>query len=169
MASVVEQLLGLSDQQVLVVLDAVTGEIATGDTPEGSQQEEALTALLNMEHLQVDVGALAQADQAVAAAAARQVIALLAEVAEVAPSITAWLEDPPTQEAAAVPLLLAAPVVLTGCVILLQVAGHTSFHRDPDGRWSVNYDPSRKTPFDTTVRELVKVLAKIMTSMKPPS
>ncbi len=169
MSSTAERLRGLSDQQVLMILDGLTGEVATGDTPEGAQQQDALAALLDTEHLQVDIGALGQVDQVGAAAAARQLVALLAEVPELTPSVDAWLDDPPTQEAAAVPLLIAAPVVLTGCLILLQVAGHTTFHRNTDGRWSVSYDPSRRTPFDGTVREMVHVLAKIMTSMTPGS
>jgi hypothetical protein len=154
---------------VLAVLDAVVGEIATSDTPEGAEQTEALGALLSMEHIQLNVGALTDASQAAAAAAARELIALLAGVPEIEPSVNEWLADPPSQEAAAIPLILAAPVVLTGCVVLLQLVGHTSFRRDGNGKWSVSYDPGRRTPFDGTLGELVGALAKIMQGMTPPS
>jgi len=35
-------------------------------------------------------------------------------------------------------------MVLTGCIVLLQVAGHLSFAVGSDGKWSVQYDRPRK-------------------------
>jgi hypothetical protein len=166
--TVENRLAELSDQQVLAILDALTGELASGDTPEGAEEQaNALGVLLEAENQAVDVKAAVQADQAKAAAAARELIGILAEIPEVEGSVGAWLKEPPSQEAAAIPLLLAAPIVLTGCLVLLQVAGHTRFQRTAEGKWTVDYDPARRTPFDKTVRQMVGTLAKLMSSMIP--
>jgi hypothetical protein len=168
MEDVASRLAALSDQQVLTILEAVSGELATGDTPEGTQQQgEALATVLAAEDQEVDLTAAARAGEASAAAAARELLELLAQVPESAPAVEGWLDDPPVQEAAAIPLLLSVPVVFTGCLILLQMAGHTSFARDSTGKWSVSYDPAKRTPFDGTVKEMVGVLAKLMTAMLP--
>jgi hypothetical protein len=168
MNTVAGRLEQLSDQQVLTILEGVSGELATSATPEGSRQlGAALATVLEAEHQPADLDAAAGADQAQAAAAARELLALLAQVPEAGPAVDQWIEEPPDQEAAAVPLVLGVPVVLTGCVILLQLAGHTSFSRGTDGKWSVSYDPTKRTPFDSTVREMVGVLSRIVNTLLP--
>ena len=159
------QIARLSDQQAIAVVNALAGEFAEDETPEGrEEQSAALAELLAREGVVVDVSGAADSDPA-QAAAARELLALMGEAPEIEPLLQDWLESPPTQEQAALPLILAAPIVLTGCIVLLQVAGHTRFKRSRDGRWEVEYDPSKRTPFYCTTRELVGTLAGLMGKM----
>ena len=158
----------LTDQQALSIVNSLAGELAGDDTPEGrDEQAQALEEVLHNEGWEVDVAGAADADPAAAGAAARQLLSLAAEVPELRPSLEEWLEDPPTQEAAALPLVLAAPIVLSGCLLVLQVVGHTRFRRGADGRWEVDYDPTTRTPFDKTLREFVGTLAKVVGGLAP--
>ncbi|MEU4193318.1 hypothetical protein AB0E69_15585 [Kribbella sp. NPDC026611] len=156
----------LDDRQVLAVLDAVLGEVAADDTPEGeSDQVLALDALMADDGQGPGLQALDEVDPVAAAAAARDLLRMFADAPETADVVREWLAERPEQEAAAVPLILAAPLVLTGCVVLLQIVGHTTFSRDSSGQWSVSYDPAKRTPFDGTVKEMVGTLSKLMRTM----
>ncbi|HYG11986.1 MAG TPA: hypothetical protein VD835_18710 [Pyrinomonadaceae bacterium] len=168
MKTLEEKIATLTDQQALSIVDSLAGELATDETPEGKEdQVQALQEILSREGQAVDVERAAEADPAAAAASARQLLTMMAQVPEIKPSLEEWLEHPPTQEAAAVPLLLAAPVVLTGCISLLYVVGHVRFTRDSDGSTKVEYDPTQTTPLDNTMKEIVATLAGLMRSMIP--
>jgi hypothetical protein len=159
---------GLTDRQALSILDSLAGEFSTDETPEGQQeQSQALQTLLQKEHESVDLDRLSEAEIATAAASARQLLLLMSEIPDIQPSLEQWLENPPQQEAAAVPLILAAPIVLTGCIVLLQVAGHAYFKRNADGTWEVGYDPAKEGPLDRSMKDIVKTLADLMRSMLP--
>jgi hypothetical protein len=156
----------LDDQQSLIVLDCLSSEVAQPSMPQGPQEQAAaLKALFGEFGINADVLGVTGASNARSAPAAREVLDLFARSGRVDDLIAESLADPPTQEAAALPLLLAAPVVLTGCVALLQLVGHVSFKRDTDGAWSFGYDPSQRTPFDATLKEMVGILAKIVGSL----
>ncbi len=158
-----EKIAGLTDQQALSIVDSLAGEFADADTPERKEdQAQALQALFSQQGEPLDVSAIAQADTATAAQAARQLLLVMAEVPELQPSLDEWLAAPPTQEAAPIPLLLAAPVVLTGCIVVLQVVGHTTFKRHPDGKWEFKYDPAQQVPLDKTMKDIVQALVKVM-------
>ena len=168
MTTLEEKIAALTDQQALSIVDSLAGELATDETPEGKEdQVQALQTILSREGQTVDVERVAEADPAAAAASARQLLTLMGQVPEIKPSLEEWLEHPPTQEAAAIPLLLAAPVVLTGCISLLYVVGHISFKHDSDGNMKVEYDPTQTTPLDATMKEIVTTLAGLMRSMIP--
>lgn len=161
--SVQQKVALLTDQQALSIVGSLAGEFAEADTPEGYEaQMQALKALFEKEGQAPDLESAAGSKTPAAANAARQLLLLIAELPEAGSSLEQWLDDPPVQEAAAIPLVLAAPVVLTGCVALLQVAGHVRFTLNSSGSWEVDYDPSRKTPLDTTLKELVGKLADLM-------
>lgn len=158
----------LTDQQALSILDSLAGELASDDTPEGSSaQQEALGALFGQESENVELDRAVDADPVAAAAAARSLLRMYLDVPEIRPSLDEWLDNPPTQEAAAIPLILAAPVVLAGCIALLNVAGHVKFKRYRDGTWSVSYDPSKRTPFDATLKETISTMAGLMKALIP--
>lgn len=162
MPTLLEKINQLTDQQALSIVDSLAGEFATEDTPETkTDQAIALQSLMVTEGYQVDLTSIAT-DLDNAANVARQLLALMSEVPEVKPSLEEWLDNPPTQEAAAIPLILAAPVVLTGCIALLNVVGHVHYVRHRDGTWEIKYDPSKKTPLDNTMKETIKTLAKLM-------
>ncbi len=93
---------------------------------------------------------------------------MMAQVSEVQTSLDEWLDHPPTQEAAdAIPLLLAAPVVYSGCIAFLYVVGHIHFKHHPDGAWEFAYDPAQQTPLDKTMPAIVQKLADLIRSMTP--
>jgi hypothetical protein len=165
MATREEKVANLTDQQALSIVDSLAGEFADAETPEGkTEQASALDALFAKQGESVDVSEAAEADPAEAAAAARQLLVMMARVPQMQPSLDEWLDHPPTQEAAAVPLVLAAPVVLAGCIALLYVVGHVRFKRDASG-WEVEYDPSKETPMDESMKDIVGTLAGVMSSM----
>lgn len=168
MTTLEEKIAALTDQQALSIVDSLAGELATDETPEGREDQiQALQEILSREGQAVDVEQAAKADPAAAAASARQLLTLMAQMPEIQPSLEEWLDHPPTQEAAAFPLLLAAPVVLTGCISLLYVVGHIRFKRNSDGSTSLEYDPTQTTPLDKTMSEIVSTLAGLMRPMIP--
>jgi len=158
-----EKIAQLTDQQTLSIVDSLAGEFADADTPERKEdQAQALQALLSQQGEPLDVSGIAEADAATAAQVARQLLQTMAEVPEIQPSLDEWLDSPPTQEAAAIPLLLAAPIVLTGCIVVLQVVGHVTFKRHTDGKWEFAYDPTKEVPLDKTMKDIVKALVTVM-------
>jgi hypothetical protein len=143
----------LDDQQSLIVLDCLSSEVAQPSMPQGPQEQAAaLKALFGEFGINADVLGVTGASNARSAPAAREVLDLFARSGRVDDLIAESLADPPTQEAAALPLLL-------------QLVGHVSFKRDTDGAWSFGYDPSQRTPFDATLKEMVGILAKIVGSL----
>jgi hypothetical protein len=169
MATREEKIAQLTDQQALSIVDSLAGEFSDAGTPETrAEQVAALQTLLEQEGEQVDVSQVAEAaDPAAAAAAARQILTLMAQSPELQPSLDEWLDNPPSQEAAAIPLILAAPVVLAGCIALLHVVGHTRFKRHPYGKWEVEYDSTQETPMDKHMKNIVKSLVGVMNFLKP--
>jgi hypothetical protein len=166
-----EKIQTLSNQQALSILDSLAGEFSASGLPETkAEQAQALQSLFLQAGHDLDLAPIAAeyaADEAQAAEAARRLLGLLAQVPEVQPSLAEWLDTPPTQEAAAVPLILAAPVVLTGCIALLNVVGHVRFVRHKDGTWEIEYNPAKKTPLDSTMKDTIRTLANVMTIFKP--
>jgi hypothetical protein len=153
----------LTDEQVMAILEAVTGELAGDDLPEGAdEQAEALASALAEAGQEFPVHEAAGAGVTDSARAARELLVLLAASPDAAAVVAEWVDEPPRQEAAALPLVLAAPLVLTGCVVLLQLVGHTSFRYEAGKGWTVEYDPSKRTPFDSTLHKMVGVLSKMM-------
>lgn len=163
-----EQIARLDDQQALSIVDSLAGEFAPDDMPEGrDEQASALSALLEGESPSVNTRALLDADAPAAAQAARELLKVMAEAPEMGASLKNWLDDPPVQETAMIPLLLAAPVVLTGCVTLLTIVGNTRIHRGPDGKWEMKYDPSKQTPMNKSIVAIAKILAGSMHGGEP--
>src|SRR5262245_14989351 len=148
----------LSDQQALSIVDSVAGEFAPDGMPEGrDEQASALAALLRSASPEIDTKAASQADTAAAAQAARELLKAMAEVPEMRVSVEGWLDSPPVQETAPIPLLLAAPVVLTGCIVVLALTGGTKIHRSPDGKWDIEIDPTKETPMNKNMVKIVKL------------
>jgi hypothetical protein len=155
-----ERIAKLDDQQALSIVDSLAGEFARDDMPEGrSEQASALTTLLRSQAQPVDPLAVLQADGQRAAEAARELLKMMAEVPEMRASVVTWLDHPPVQETAAIPLVLAAPIVLTACIALLTVVGNISFRRSKDGKWEVTYDPSKASPMNKSMVAIARILA----------
>lgn len=169
MATREEKIAQLTDQQALSIVDSLAGELSDASTPETREEQvAALQTLLQQEGQQVDVAQVAEAeDPAAAGAAARQILILMSQSPELQPSLDEWLDNPPTQEAAAIPLILAAPVVLAGCIALLHVVGHARFKRHRDGSWEVEYDSTKDTSMDKHMKGIVKSLVGVMNFLKP--
>jgi hypothetical protein len=166
MATIEERVSTLTDQQALSIVDFLAGEFASSDMPEGTKaQAQALGALLSREGHDLDLSRVAQSSTTPAATAARQVLLMMAQVPQMKASVDQWLDNPPVQETAAVPLLLAAPVVFTGCIALLQVVGHVKFKLDSKKQWGFHYDPGQPTIFDQTLKDMVRTLARLMRVM----
>ena len=142
-----ERIAKLDDQQALSIVDSVAGEFAGDDMPEGrTEQANLLSSVLEVHSQKVDTQTVLQADTAAAGKAARELLTVMAGVPEMRRSVEGWLDHPPVQETAVIPLLLALPVVLTGCIALLTVVGNTTIQRDEKGKWRLKYDPSQETP-----------------------
>jgi len=168
MATRAEKIAGLTNQQALSILSSLAAETADLESPEGTtEQARALGAVLSSQGEAVDLEAAEEADPAAAAASARELLLLLAESPEVQPSLDEWLENPPRQEQAAVPLILAAPVVFSGCIAALYAVGHVRFRRNEDGTWKIDYRPEVETPMDRTMKDLASVIARLMSSLIP--
>jgi hypothetical protein len=150
----------LTDQEILGVLDVVVGELADDATPEGtSDQVAALGAALG--DRSPGVGDVADASADRLGAAARRLVTLLRETPEAGPLVAREIADPPRPENASAELLVSAPLVLTGCLVILQLVGHSHFTRNSDGEWSYSFDPSKKGPLDDALTEIAKVLAEL--------
>jgi len=155
-----EKIAKLDDQQALSIVDSLAGEFAPDDMPEGrNDQADALASVLESNAQPVDTRAALQANSQAAAQAARELLQVMAEVPEMKESVENWLDHPPVQETAVIPLLLAAPVVLTGCIALLTVVGNTTINRSPSGKWAIRYDPSKKSPMNQNIVAIAKILA----------
>lgn len=160
----------LTDQQALSILSSLNGELVTSDAPDDSAgQAQLLESMLGAEGTPVTLAGAADSDPAAAGAAARELLLLMAGIDEFRPSLEEWLRDPPSQEQAALPLLLLAPIVFTGCIVLLQVVGHTRFHRSPDGKWEWAYEPARKAPIDDVIKDMGKSLSRVTGAAQPPT
>lgn len=168
MSTRADQIAALTDQQALSILSSLAAESADMDTPEGAEeQKQALSAVLTNYGEQADLDAAGGATQETAGAAARKLLVLLSESPDIQPSLDDWLENPPVQEQAAIPLILAAPVVFTGCVTALYVVGHVKFERNPDGTWGFAYRPDVATPMDKNMKDLAATIARLMGALTP--
>jgi hypothetical protein len=156
----------LTDQQALSIVDSLAGEFASDDTPEGKElqelQTEGLQALVVQAGQDLDVSQAARADVKTAAIAARRLLSIMAQIPEMHSSLDEWLDHPPTQETAAIPLVLAAPVILTGCIVVLQVAGHVKIKRGRNGKWEIEIDPSTETALDKIMKDIITTLASLI-------
>lgn len=164
-----EKIARLTNQQVLSVVDSLAGEFAASDAPERQEdQVQALQTLFQQYEGAVEVSWItAESDEGVAADAARQLLGMMARVPEVQASLDEWLDRPPTQETAAIPLILAAPIVITGCITFLYVVGHVHFERRRDGTWTFAYDPTKKSPMDENMKGIIQNLTDIMRLFNP--
>ena len=169
MATREEKIAQLTDQQALSVVDSLAGLVSDAATPETREEQvAALQTLLQQEGQKVDVAQVAVAEDPLAAgAAARQILILMSQSPELRPSLDEWLDNPPTQEAAAIPLVLAAPIVLAGCIALLHVVDHARFKRHRDGSWEVEYDSTKATSMDKHMKGVVNSLVGVMNFFKP--
>ena len=155
-----EKIATLTDQQALSIVDSLAGEFVADDIPQGgNEQAEALASILEAESQPTDSNALLQADATATAQSARELLKAMADAPEMRESLDYWLDHPPVQETAAIPLLLAVPVVLTGCIALLTVVGNTHIHRNENGKWVIDYDPTGNTPMNKNIVKILKVLA----------
>ena len=164
------RLAALTDQQVLTILRSLVGEFADDSTPERrDEQLEALQSALDSAGEPVSIAGAqgAAPPDAASVAAARELLALLAQVPEVRPSLEDWLADPPAQETAAVPLIVVAPLVFTGCIVLLQVAAQTRVHRTPDGKWEIDLDPTKDTALGRSMKDLVSTIGRLVGAFVP--
>lgn len=152
-----ERIAALSDQQALAIIDAIAGENAEQDTPAGErEQAQALHAAFVAIGEPIDPSRAGEADSTAAGRAARELLRMMAGFPELRTTVDEWLDNPPRQEAAAVPLILAAPAVFAGCIALLYAVGHSSFRRDASGKWQFEYESTAETPMDRTLKEAVK-------------
>jgi hypothetical protein len=150
----------LTDQEVFGILDVVVGELADDSTPEGmSDQLAALAAALDGGVPSADE--IAGADAERMAVAARKLAGLLEEAPEATALVGREAADPPRPENASAELLVAAPLVVTACLVLLQLAGHTHFTRSSSGDWSFSYDPSKKAAIDDVLKDIARILADL--------
>ncbi len=157
-----EQIAQLTDQQALSIVASLSGELGADAGPE-TEEEQARV----LETALRDKGWSAAIDLEAASPegsgeAARELLRLLSDVPEVRDRVAARVAAPPAQEALAVPMILAAPVVLTGCILLLQVAAHVHFERSSDGTWKVQYDPARRAPLDDVLDKVAERLTGVM-------
>jgi hypothetical protein len=163
-----DQIAALTDQQALSILNSLAAETADMDTPEGAEeQKQALSAALAQYGESANLDAASAAGPEAAGAAARKLLILLSESPDIQPSLDDWLENPPVQEQAAIPLILAAPVVFSGCVAALYAVGHVKFERTPDGKWGLGYHPEVETPMDKNMKDLISTLARLMGALIP--
>jgi hypothetical protein len=163
MLTISKQIDALTDLQVLTIIDSLAGEFSASDTPESrNEQEQVLSELMAAQDL--DPSLIQSVNQAggQVGIAARELLQQLAEDEQILSALEKWLKEPPIQESAAIPLVLAAPVIFTGCILLLQVSGHVRLKRYPNGTWEIEYDPAKKAPMDRTIKDLATIIAGII-------
>jgi hypothetical protein len=155
-----EKIAKLDDQQALSIVDSLAGEFAGEGLPEGrNDQASALTSVLASAAQPVDAQAILAAETHAAAKAARELLQLMAEAPQTRAAVEGWLDQPPGQEMAPIPLLLAAPVVLTGCIAFLTLVGSLRFHRSRDGKWEIDVNPSTASPLNRNIEAIARILA----------
>ncbi len=163
MKTLEERINQLEDQQVLSIVASLSGEFSTDETPEGKEaQISVLQSVLSQCGQELDFNVLAEMDTPVAAGFAKELLLLMSQSPEIRQSLEAWLDQPPVQEEAALPLILTAPIVFTGCLTFLYVVGHIKFVRRADGKYEFIYDSAKTTPIDSTYKDIVKSLANLM-------
>jgi hypothetical protein len=161
----------LTDREALAVFRELIEATTGTDQPTRKEEEaEALHVALGSQGEAFDLSRLAQSAESVPASTARSLLLVMAAApAQVPPGqrnigreLDELLDNPPTAAPGAIPLILAAPMVLTGCILALQAAAHVRFKRDGSGRWEVSYDPTIKGPLDNIMKDVVKTLAGVM-------
>lgn len=168
MALINDKIARLSDRDALRIIDSLVGEFADEGMPETRQDQTlALAAVFRREGADLDLSQTDRAATPVAGAAARQLLTVMAQVPELAPTLEDLVEHPPTQEALALPLVLTAPIVLSGCILVLQVAGHTQFVRNPDGTWGLRYDSGMETSLGKSLGDIITMLKDVVTIFRP--
>lgn len=159
-----EKISQLTEQQALCIVASLSGEFATDETPERKEvQVQVLEELFTQEGQEVNVRKIEVMDTVSAANMAKRLLLLLGQSPRVRPSLDEWLDHPPVRETADVSLVLAAPVILTGCFTLLYVVGHIRFKRDLDGRWQLDYNQTT-SPIDKYFKDIVHALANLIHS-----
>jgi hypothetical protein len=165
---VYESIDALTNNQALKILDEV-GRRFLQDVNE-TEEQDALSAFFNQSGQPVQVVDESAAGLPGRGEAAREILKLLVQIPNTKAIVLEKLDTAQEPGAlGAIPLILAAPVVFTGCLVVLQIAGHVKFSRTQEGKWSVEYDPSKPTPFDKPVAEMAKAFANIIKKLSPGS
>src|SRR4051812_17216222 len=110
----------LSDQEVVGLLDVVVSEFAAESTPEGEAEQIAALASV-LPGGAPTLAELDRADDAALTAAARRLVVLLHEADETRAAVDREAADPPHPENAAAQHRIAMALVLTACIVVLQV------------------------------------------------
>jgi hypothetical protein len=135
-----EQILDLTPRQALAVMQYMTASLAERRVDEHDfdteEQIEVLNAAFQVEGYPAILPAEVEASEEASGQAAQQFLLLLTEMGddELLKELDEWLAEPPEASIAALPLVLLAPIVLTGCIIALQTG--VVIERTESGEWS---------------------------------
>ncbi|NBD18492.1 MAG: hypothetical protein GVY04_20885 [Cyanobacteria bacterium] len=136
-----EQILGLSPRQALAIMQYMTAYLAERRVDDQNFDPNQQIEVLNAAFKEADYPPLltptVEASEQEAGQAAQQFLILLAESGDdkLLAELDGWLTDPPEAAIAAIPLVLAVPIVLTGCIVALQT--RVVIERTESGTWSI--------------------------------
>jgi hypothetical protein len=128
MSSRTQQILDLSPRQALAVMQYMTVYLADqrvdNQDLEPDQQIEVINAALEKAGYPPVLSSTIEASERGAGQAAQQFLMWLAKStdAQLLSELDGWLAEPPEAAIASIPLVLALPIVLTGCIVALQTS-----------------------------------------------
>lgn len=177
---IVNKVTSLKNQQVLQILDdlsGIYGEDALPDTTD--EQIQILEEAFKSTGEEIDLHSAIQAgDEPSVAQAGRELLVFCLTdsgmanepgLLELKSIVQVKVAKPPEQETAAIPLVLAAPALIAGCVAVLYVIGHSSFKVGLDGRKQFQYDAAADTPMDKLLHKTIQTMADLVKLLKKAS
>ena len=135
----------LTDKQAISILRKLTDRLLDripNNNLENIDQAQAITTLYSENGYQIDKSVvekyLSQANESSVGQASRQLLELMAEQndTDLLDRLDKELLEPPEDEVAGIELLISLPLIITGCVALLNVVSGIKYS---DGKLS--YDP----------------------------
>ena len=151
----------LGNKEALSVLIALPQKLDPTLPASEVEQKEALAALLKQEQ-KANLPTNITLDEQQNGDAARSLLLIIAQTsmdAEQQKKFDVLLAFPPEPPLGFLPL--AAIPLIAGSIALLYVVGHLQFSRSGEGKWSFSYDPTKKTPMDESMKDIIKIMAKV--------
>jgi hypothetical protein len=164
MTSRTEKISALTPLQALAIMQYMTASLSEQRVDEQEfntgEQVEVLNAVFQEAGYPAILSATAEVKENDAGQAAQQFLMLLAEAddAPLLAELDDWLAEPPEASIQAIPLVLAIPIVLTGCIVALQTG--VVIERDKAGKWKTRIE---KRPLaGKTLAEIVSGLFTVV-------
>jgi hypothetical protein len=159
-----ELILALPPRQALSIMQYLSAELAERRIDmqafDAAEQTEVLNAVLQQAGYEAFLPTTVEASEEDAGEAARRFLLLLSEAGDggLLAELDEWLAEPPVAATAAIPLVVALPIVLTACIIALQM--HVTIERSGSGKFSVRID--KPSASDETLVGIATILKGLL-------